>query len=425
MATGRIITAGFVFLLGTSWCSALWAKEAWTLDDALKAALSTHPAILGKIAQVSAASAEKKGAQWQRFPTPSVEASGRYTQTARLDQPLWTGGRITAGIEAATHRQSAAEAGADEARRDVALRVASAWTEAQRQQLRQNHAVEGVKAHEKLLKLISNRVEREVTPPVDRDFAQSRLLQALNDLSSVTQALSSARTQLGQLVGEPVSKVSGTMDDRGAPATLEAAMHQAMAQSSTLKRLSAEEQAAEQDVVSRRSSLMPQVSLRLQRDMGDPLYIRQDTRAMVVVTAQPGAGLSAASGVDAAVARRESARLAREAALRDLRQQVTMDWDELTAARLRRDNARQARRMSSEVFESYARQYTTGRKSWIDVMNSVRELTQSDMAETDASAQLAAASLRLRILSGNIALDGSGTTTAQGAASSAGALDGR
>ncbi len=424
MVTGKIVKAA-CFLLGTACCIGAWAKEAWTLDDALKAALASHPAILGKVAQVSAAGAEKKGSEWQRFPTPSVEASGRYTQTARLDQPLWTGGRITAGIEAATHRQSAAEAGADEARRDVALRVASAWTEAQRQQLRQNHAVEGVKAHEKLLKLISNRVEREVTPPVDKDFAQSRLLQALNDLSSVTQALSNARTQLGQLVGETVTKVSGTLDDRGAPATLETAMHQALAQSSTLKRLAAEEQAAEQDVVSRRSSLMPQVSLRLQRDMGDPLYVRQDTRAMVVVTAQPGAGLSAASGVEAAVARRESARLAREAALRDLRQQVTMDWDELTAARLRRDNARQARRMSSEVFESYARQYTTGRKSWIDVMNSVRELTQSDMAEADASAQLAAASLRLSILSGNIALDGSASTAAPGTPPGTGVLHGR
>ncbi|MDD5298368.1 MAG: TolC family protein [Rhodocyclaceae bacterium] len=402
---GKIVKA-ICLLSGAAWCVAALAQEAWTLDASLKAALSTHPAILSKVSQVTAASAEKKGAEWQRFPTPSVEADGRYTQSVRLDQPLWTGGRITAGIEAAGSRLDAAEAATDEARRDIALKVAAAWSEASRQQMRQAHAVTGVKAHEKLFKLISNRVEREVSPPVDKDFAQSRLLQALNDLSSVTQSLSSARTQLGQLVGGPVPKVTGALEDRGAPANLEAAMGLAVAQSATLKRLAAEEQAADQDVASKRSTLMPQVSLRLQRDLGDPLYIRQDTRAMVVLTAQPGAGLSSVSGVDAAVARREAARLARETALRELRQQVMLDWDELTASRLRLDNARQARTIAAEVFDSYARQYTTGRKSWIDVMNAVREQTQSDMAEADALAQVAAAALRLRIVTGGLALQG-------------------
>jgi adhesin transport system outer membrane protein len=58
--------------------------------------------------------------------------------------------------------------------------------------------------------------------------------------------------------------------------------------------------------------------------------------------------------------------------------------------------------MAKEVFESYTRQYTAGRKTWLDVMNTVRESTQSDVAVTDAGTQAAAASLRLKLASGNL-----------------------
>lgn len=56
--------------------------------------------------------------------------------------------------------------------------------------------------------------------------------------------------------------------------------------------------------------------------------------------------------------------------------------------------------MSTEVFESYSRQYIAGRKTWIDVLNAVRETTQSDFALADARAQVVAAGERLRLRTG-------------------------
>ncbi len=112
-------------------------------------------------------------------------------------------------------------------------------------------------------------------------------------------------------------------------------------------------------------------------------------------------GLSAASGVDAAIARREAAR---EAAERDVRERVTLDWNEWVAVRLRLENASQSRAMSTEVFESYARQYVIGRKTWIDVLNAVREATQSEFALEDVQTQTLAVSLRLRAQTGTLNL---------------------
>ena len=118
--------------------------------------------------------------------------------------------------------------------------------------------------------------------------------------------------------------------------------------------------------------------------------------------AQTGAGLSALSGLDAALARQDAAQQQREAAVRDLRERLSVDCNEWQFAQERLDNARRASAVASEVHASYTRQYTAGKKGWLDVLNAVRESTQSDMAAANASAQASAAALRLQVLGGNL-----------------------
>jgi len=59
-----------------------------------------------------------------------------------------------------------------------------------------------------------------------------------------------------------------------------------------------------------------------------------------------------------------------------------------------------ARKTATEVYESFSRQYTAGRKTWVDVMNSVREQIQAEFTAVDVTAQVVAAGLRLNILTG-------------------------
>lgn len=385
------------------------AQPIWNFDQVMQAALTTHPLMLGRRSAQAAAKADREGAEWQRYPSPSLEASSQSGGAGllRIDQPLWTGGRITAGIDAAGSRFDAAGAALGEARQELILKVIAATTEALRQQARQQHGVAGVKELEKLLAMIQRRVAQEVSPLADQRLAASRLYTTANELSATTQALNNALAQLSQLAGQPVMEfVAHGLSEVGAPANLDAALVQALAHSPTLRRLAFEEEAANAEIAAKRSVYMPQLALRLESSAGQALDNRAgretDNRAMLVLLAQPGAGLSAKSGADAAVARREAARMARAAAERDTRERVTLDWNEWLAARLRLENANQARAMSTEVFESYARQYTAGRKTWIDVLNAVREATQSGLAADDARAQMLAASLRLRALTGTL-----------------------
>ena len=384
--------------------AAAQAQPVWNFGQLMQATLASHPLVLGKRSAQAAAQAEREGAEWQRYPSLSLEANtqsgGQNARLLRVEQPLWSGGRITAGIDAAGSRFDAAGAALDEARQELSLKVIAAATEALRQQVRQQHGITGVKEHEKLFGMIERRVTQEVSPLADQNLARARLYASANELSVTTQALNNALAQLSQLAGQPVREIDAQgLSEAGAPASLDAAQAQALAHSPTLRRLAFEEETASAEIASKRSAYMPQLVLRVERSAGGQT---PDSRAMLVLLAQPGAGLSAKSGVDAAVARREAVRLAREAAERDMRERLTLDWNEWVAARLRLANADQARAMSTEVFESYARQFTTGRKTWIDVLNAVREATQSELAVDDAQAQMLAASLRLRALTGTL-----------------------
>lgn len=407
------LIARLVTVLALATASTVASAQAWAFDQVRQQAMETHPSILAKHSSSMAAKADFDTALWQRYPLFTLEAAkdnsgntGNPT-VLRVQQPVWAGGRITAGVNAAQFRHDAAEIAIEETKQDITLKVIAAYTEAIRQQKRQEYAAKSVKAHERLLDLISRRVEQEVSPSVDKDLAQSRLYQAINDLSAITQSLAAAYTQLSQLANNSINGVSDLDADTPAvPDSKDSALKQAIEHSPTLLRLAAEEAAAGEDVESKRSVYWPQLALRYENTRGQATGQLNDSRVLLVLDAQPGAGLSAKSNIEAASARQQSALYDREAALRDIREKISIDWNELTAARIRYQNAALDRTVSTEVFDSYTRQYTTGRKTWIDVLNAIREATQSELALADAGSQITGAALRLRLLTGNLPLAG-------------------
>jgi len=386
------------------------ARAAEDFDRLLAQALSTHPAVEGRRAGLEAARADREGAEWQLYPSPSFEAtarnSGGNTGVLALEQPLWTGGRISAGIRAAGFREAAAEAAIVEAKLTTALRLIAAYTEVLRLTQRQAYATEAVDQHNKLVALIDRRVTQEVSPPADRDFAQSRLAQATTDLSLANQGSQVALVQLSQLAGRPVVAVDDVrLEGRTLPATLNAAIERAVERSPVLVRLEQTALAVGEDIASKRAAIFPQVAFRLEKQMGSNAFdTLPDNRAMLVLRAQPGAGLSAASAIAAAQRRLEEARLAKEEALRNVREQIQTAFAEWRAAQVRLSSTRQSAGMAQLVFDSYTRQYATGRKTWIDVLNAVREISQSQFTLADAEALVRASALRLWLLTGEAPL---------------------
>lgn len=404
-------------LLAGLLCSALVSGEAqgatYSFEQLMSAASASYPTILSKESAREAAAADVKSAEWQRFPAPSIETNtdreGNNNVVFRLQQVLWAGGSITGGIQAARAQYDASDKAIREAQYDVVSQLIEAYVDAVRQQERREISRQNLKQHELLDETIKRRVASEISPEVDHQLSLSRLSQAMNDLSVINQALTRSLTTLSQLSGHQVSEtVPVDLAALTVPGSRDAAVHEAVAVSPSLARLSFEERAAEAEVTVKKAVLWPQVALRYEKSFNNNAGIygaTSDNRIMAVVQAQPGAGLSAFTGVASAEARTRAARQEREATLRDLERIIANAWNDREAARAQFEFANRVRTSAQDVAESYKRQYIIGRKAWLDVLNAVREATQSELSVADARAQLAVTTLKLALYTDNLRLE--------------------
>lgn len=398
------IPLAFFLLLGSCFFNVASGQTIWRIDTMLKTAFDSNPAVNEKRASMHAAEAEVSGAKWQRFPSASLEASSGKsgTQIAKIDQPLWTGGRISSSIQMAENKAQAAEEQIREAELDVALKIIASAVEEIRQERRLKIALASEQAHLKLLEMIQRRVSQDVSSTADLKLASSRLSTAKNEVSLNRQAASKNKIQLSELVGQ---KVDGVVTE-GLPIqppseSLSSLLQFALERSPTIKRLEHESQAATADIDVKKSAYFPQLIFRLE---GVRSHDQTDQRGMLVLNAQPGAGLSAISGVSAAVARKEAIDSSKESAVRALNEQVKQDWYEWTASSGRMNSVLDAKSDAQEVAESYSRQYTAGRKSWLDVLNATREASQAELSVADEESRRLGACLRLHALAGSLVL---------------------
>jgi outer membrane protein, adhesin transport system len=399
-------------VVAMSSCSQAFAGT-WNFQELVNEACVNYPSVLSKVAAKEAASADLSSAQWQQYPAPSLESTsdreGNTNFVLRVEEILWAGGGINGAIDSARMLREASEKGIREAQYDVVSRVIDAYVEAMHQQARRSISRRNLEEHRLLDDAIKRRVASEISPLVDEELSRSRLAQASNDLESVEQALAKSLHLLSQLSGKNVTEaVPVAAGSIPLPDDLEGAIQDAVAKSPTLARLADERAAADAQIRVKKAAYWPTLALRYEKSLNNNNYyygMPSDNRIMVVLEAQPGAGLSAYSGVASAVAKRDAAEQDRRSSQRDLQRLIEDTWQDLEVARRQLRFASSARTSAEQVAESYKRQYIIGHKSWLDVLNVVREATQSQLYVADADAQVALASLRIALLTDRLHLE--------------------
>ena len=148
-----------------------------------------------------------------------------------------------------------------------------------------------------------------------------------------------------------------------------------------------------------RGTALPQVSLRYERAFGG---VVKDDRVYVALGFQSGAGLSSLAVVREAAARREAARSAREAGLREVIEAVSNDWAEFESLQVQSESLRTQVVSTAQVYDSFVRQFAVGRKSWIDVLNAQREASAARYVLADVEWGAVGAAVRLQILTGEL-----------------------
>lgn len=377
-----------------------------TLEQVLRIAAETHPSIAQRLSEQGASDYSITGARWQRWPGVSMASSrgplGSTLTELQIEQPLWTGGRITANINAAEARADAARHSVLETRKTIIERAINAYAEAMRLQSRIMIADAAIEDFEQLTAMINRRVEIGISPKADAINVRARLQQANSERLQLHLQRRNVHTELELLIGQRFSELAVPQAILPATISLEDAVHITLQNAPELARLNAEERVAEETIAATRSSLSPSLSLRYQRIFGGSTLYATD-QVFLGLTYQPGSGLSSLSAISEAEARRSGATYAREATRLELMNRVRNLWQQAESSRRELTVLNELVTSTQEVYASFLRQFPVGRRTWLEVLLARRDSTQAQYALSDTQWTGFAAELKLQLVTGELA----------------------
>lgn len=399
-------------------CTPVWAQgqvhtPSPTLASLVRDALASHPATQSQRALVASAAAGVDSARWQFYPTPSVSLENATTRgadplyqgdnrvaTLRLQQPLYSGGRLTAGADKAQASLDQSQAALEESRLQLSLRVVQAYGEWLSAHLKAQASQKSEDTHNRLLRQVQRRINEGASAESDRVLAQGRLDAVRADVTAALAQGDMALARLGQLLGRPIvgdALASTVATPRAVNAQAAALLEQALGQSAALQKALSQVRVQEATVLERRADLLPEVYLRAERQYGNFNFANGApvNRLFVGVNSRLGAGLSGLSNVAAARGQLEAALAEVQVQTRNLNEQVLADHAQFMATERRLSSVQASLRSAQSVSESFDRQFLAGRKTWLDVMNAARELAQTEALIADLLATQVVVSWRL------------------------------
>jgi adhesin transport system outer membrane protein len=395
--------------------------QAQVLDQLISQALVSHPSAQVQQALAQAAQTGVDSARWQFYPTPSVgiersRASAAdpsyqgdsHVSTLRLQQPLWTGGRLTAGLDKAQAGLAASQAALEEVRQQLALRVVQAYGDWLAAHLKNLANEKSLATHTRLRDQVRRRISEGLSAQSDLTLALARLETLAADMSVAHAQQDIALSRLGQLLGRYVSSAElGTTFamPRRIDAGLQTLLDMARSVSPVVQKVQAQARVQEATLAERRSELSPEVYLRAERQYGNYSFANAapETRLFIGLNSRFGAGLSNLSNVEGASLQLQAAQAEVAVQSRNVNEQILADHALAASAGERLTAINASLKAAQDVSESYDRQFLAGRKSWLDVMNAARELAQTEGMLADIESTQVVVTWRLAIFTQGLA----------------------
>lgn len=370
------------------------------MDEFLSTALNEDPSIARARAGIAAAENGITAAKWRFGPSPSVSrelASGtnRYVNVVRIQQPLYTGGLLSAQLSAARTTLQSSQLELLAAQRQLKLKIVQSWADWVKATGRV-HSLEALSdVHEQLLDMIRRRHQAGVATSTDAALASSRMSAVQAELAQARLEEGLQRDRLRRLALRPVDPTLRDALDGALPSppTLIELMDR-VATSPEMAMARAGVDLARDELAQAKAALMPTVSLRFDHQSG----AYHDQRVGLVFQASLQGGLANVAGINAARSRIVAAEAAVAAAEQDQISNYQLEYTRYAAAGAALRNATTTTAASEDVLASYRRQFDAGKRAWLDLLNMVRETHAVRQARRDAAIDERASRYRLALL---------------------------
>lgn len=397
----------------------LTRAHALTIEELISITSNNHPLIESQIANTQASRADVKTAKQQFLPTPSIsieqvkstETDATYgrsstVNTYRLQQPIWTGGRLTSGLDRAESNAKATQEALNEVRQKMAFRAIQAWTDWYLATQRARVQSQSVNTHERLLNVVTRRVAEGAMANADLYLTQSRLEQAKSQHETYISQQKVAALKISQLMGHTMGISEkpeiGSFAKLCEKKTFEVdVINNAFA----LKKIAAQQEALGHELNEKKADLSPEVFVRLERLNGPTPYganTMTNDRVYVGLASRFGAGLSSFTALESLEKRKDSLTSEYEASKRDILEAVASEEEQLSSITKKIPYLKNAANGATETLQSWDRQFLAGRRSWVEVMNAAKEAAQAEIEWADAKAMQISLQWRMSVYCGNV-----------------------
>ena len=425
--------------------------DAYSVDDAVAYALTHNPGLGAVREQANAADARARAAESARRPrvdarygvrrsdnpldafadklnTRSVDpatdfgvdalnhpgASTLQNAGVSLEWPVYTGGRVDAGIAEARHNERAATLGYARHREVVAFQTVSAYRRAQAAEAALTIADDAVRAAERHAATTARLAAQNRIVVSDKLTAEINLALIRSSRERAATAQLNAMTQLKRVMGAPfdaavdverwdeASFASSTTDP------LEAIEHRALAQRRDVAAESALFEAARSRVTGAHARGKPEISVVASENWYDDSFGFSNNSYTVGAMARFNLYDGGRDREDILAAQHEAN--SREQRLvelnRQVRQEVRDAYRAFDSARARLDICADNAGKAQRTVDLVRTRYGEGRTILIDLLQAERALVETRTEKLTATLDLAVAAASLKLAEGAFALPG-------------------
>ncbi len=351
-------------------------------------AIKTHPLINAAKADRNATVEGVSAAKLNLFPVPSILSShdnnsDQLVTNVSIQQPLWTGGGLTATINKAIFDDKAAIETVYEQQNKVAKNTIDAWQSYITAVGLQGVYNKNLKQLDEFESMMKRRVSQGVSARIELDLINNRILQEQNNLQGASEQQRIAAARIQQMIGQRVAQSSpintNLLGKMVKQAKQDAASFENLAFSDisfynpSVVKAGYKIEAAKEEVKSKKAAVYPNIYAKY-----DYSYYHKDgtddNQFSIGLAYNPGAGFSNFALARASESRVNSLIQSQEASRRTVMEDIQTQYQQFASTVDQERSLVAAIAGAQIVVDSYRRQFKAGRKSWLDVLNAIREL---------------------------------------------------
>ena len=383
-----------------------------TFDEILSEGLSSHPSITVTKKLILGADLQLNSAKWGYYPTPSIDVSrtaNKTRTTFRLDQPLWSGGKIDADRDKAQAQKNEAIYVYAESQYNLIEDYLNTLQKYLQAQDKINVMSDGVEQLKSLMQTIDRMIAAGELSQADKNLLHTRIADIYSSLTITQAELDVAKIQFEILTGNKIEcniafKSQSIFNNHINIALL---VDDALTFNPTLKILNAKIEAAKANVNSAKSKLWPTLKLRGEHRKGalyDSDIDKEENLIYLVLEMSTGAGASALSNVERSkinVLKVKNEKLSKEKTVID---ELMSNYTRFIAVKNNIEILSNDVNIAQKVFESNKRMFFLQQKKWIEVVNALTALNKKKISKLQLIAEYKTLEMKLALKTNRLSL---------------------